>query len=62
VLGKWSSEASYHVRPGGWLRSTCDFGLFDEVCNGDLTITLMLLELCECCFTGTAPLDDPEWR
>jgi hypothetical protein len=41
----------------------CDFGLFDEVCNGDLTITLMLLELCERCFTGTAPaLDDPEWR
>jgi hypothetical protein len=34
----------------------CGFGLFDEICNGDLTITLMLLELCERCFAGTTPL------
>jgi hypothetical protein len=37
-------------------------GCFDEACIGDLTITLMLLEFCERCFTGTAPLVNPEWR
>jgi hypothetical protein len=26
--GKWSSEASCHVRLGVWLRSAGDFGLF----------------------------------
>jgi hypothetical protein len=37
-------------------------GCFDGACLGDLTITLMLLEFCERCFAGTAPLVDPEWR
>jgi hypothetical protein len=36
-------------------------GCFDEACFGDLTITLMLLEFCERCFIGTAPLVNPEW-
>jgi hypothetical protein len=37
-------------------------GCFDGACFGDSRITLMLLEFCECCFAGTAPLVDPEWR
>jgi hypothetical protein len=35
-------------------------GYFDEACFGDWTITLMLLEFCEHCFAGTAPLVDLE--
>jgi hypothetical protein len=30
-------------------------GCFDEACFDDLTITLMLLEFCECCFAETGP-------
>jgi hypothetical protein len=37
-------------------------GCFDGAYLGDLTIMLLLLEFCERCFAGTAPLVDPEWH
>jgi hypothetical protein len=62
MLGKWSSEASCHVRPGCWFRPTRGFGFTEGVCNGDLTKTLMLLELCEFYCAGTAPLNGADLR
>jgi hypothetical protein len=52
--GKWSSEDFYHVRLGCRFRPTHGFGSRGKLCNGDLTKTLMLLELCEFCCAGTA--------
>jgi hypothetical protein len=52
--GKWSSEAFNHGWLGCCFRPTRGFEFTEEVGNGGLMMTLMLLELCESCCAGTA--------
>jgi hypothetical protein len=60
--GKWSSEAFYHIRLGCRFRPRTASALRRKLCNGDLTKTLMLLELCEFCCARTAQPNGADLR